>query len=292
MISVSHAPQIRRNLKRAALALALLWTLFPVWWAFALSIKRPPDFFTARILPFVQFRPTLDNWREEWRALGDPAGLGHGLTNSLLVATITAAVSLALGLPAAFGLTLARRAHRPIWPLVLLFLLPRILPPVVTAIPFATLVQWLGLSDTVLALVVADTTFALPLAVLILLAAIAELPAELLDAAQIDGCGMLGMLYLIVVPLLAPALLSTAALCFAQSWNEFLYALMNVQQHAQTAPLAIAALLNKDGVEFEYVGSHLLMVMLPPLLLALAARRSLVRALSLGALDDLAAQDP
>jgi multiple sugar transport system permease protein len=290
MISVSHAPRIRRSLNYAALALALLWTLLPVWWAFALSIKRPPDFFSARILPFVQFQPTLDNWREEWRALGDPAGLGHGLTNSLLVATVTAALSLALGLPAAFGLALPHGARRPIWPLVVLFLLPRILPPVVTAIPFATAMQWLGLSDTVLALVVADTTFALPLVVLILLTAVAELPAELFDAAQIDGCGMIRALYLIVAPMLAPALLSTAALCFAQSWNEFLYALMNVQQRVQTAPLAIAALLNKDGIEFEYVGSHLLMVMLPPLLLAIASRRTLVRGLSLGALDDLAAK--
>src|SRR6266540_4857878 len=158
MISVSHAPQIRRNLKRAALALALLWTLFPVWWAFALSIKRPPDFFTARILPFVQFHPTLDNWREEWRALGEPAGLGHGLANSLIVATATTGMSLAIGLLAAFGLALGRRRRHPIWPLVALFLLPRIFPPVVTVIPFAVLMQWLGLSDTVLALIVADTT--------------------------------------------------------------------------------------------------------------------------------------
>jgi ABC-type glycerol-3-phosphate transport system permease component len=99
---------------------------------------------------------------------------------------------------------------------------------------------------------------------------------------------MLATLRLIVAPLLLPALLSTAALCFAQSWNEFLYALMNVQQHAQTAPLAIAALLTKDGIEFEYVGSHLLMVMLPPLLLALAARRVIVRGLSLGIVKDAA----
>ncbi|HEX9371337.1 MAG TPA: carbohydrate ABC transporter permease [Roseiflexaceae bacterium] len=286
MIGSRHAPRWRRSLGRAAVALALLWTLFPIWWAFALSIKRPPDFFTARILPFVQFRPTLDNWRAEWRALGDPAGLGRGLANSTLVAGGTAVVSIALGLPAAFGLALARRARHAIWPLIALFLLPRILPPVVTALPFAALVQWLGLSDTALALVVADTTFALPLVVLVLLVAIADLPTEMLDAAQIDGCDLPRALSLIVVPLLAPVLLSCGALCFAQSWNEFLYALLNVQQRAQTAPLAVAALLNKDGIEFEYVGSHLLLVTLPPLLLALAARRSLVRGLSLGTLDD------
>ena len=61
---------------------------------------------------------------------------------------------------------------------------------------------------------------------------------------------------------------------------------MNVQQQAQTAPLAIASLVNKDGIEFEYVGSHLLMVMLPPLLLAFLARRYIVRGLSLGTFKD------
>ena len=61
---------------------------------------------------------------------------------------------------------------------------------------------------------------------------------------------------------------------------------MNVQQHAQTAPLAVASLLNKDGIEFEYVGSHLVMVIVPPLLLALLARRYVVRGLTLGAVND------
>lgn len=275
--------RLRQNFSYVVVALAVVWTLFPIWWAFALSIKQPLDFFTAKVLPFVQFQPTLDHWRYEWQAFDDPAGLGHGLTNSLIVATLTSGLSLALGSLTAFGLTLRQRRRRPIWPLVILFLLPRLLPPVVIALPFAALMDRLGLTDTILALIIAHTTLALPLAILILYSTIAELPTDLLDAAQVDGCGLFEVLRRIIIPLLLPALLATGALCFAQSWNEFLYALMNVQQQAQTAPLAIAALLNKDGIEFEYVGSHLLLVTLPPLLLAMLARRYLVRGLTLGA---------
>ncbi len=277
--------RLRQSPSYILLVLALVWTLFPVWWAFTLSIKHPFDFFTAKALPFVQFEPTLDHWRYEWQAFDDPAGLGRGLVNSLIVATVTSGLSLALGGLAAFGLTLMRRKRNPIWPLVVLFLFPRILPPVVIVIPFASLMNWLGLTDTLLALVIAHTTIALPLAILILYSAIAEVPTDLLDAAQVDGCGLFNMLQLIV-PMLLPALLATGSLCFAQSWNEFPYALMNVQQRAQTAPLAIASLLNKDGIEFEYVGSHLLMVMLPPLLLALVARRYIVRGLTFGTVKD------
>jgi multiple sugar transport system permease protein len=275
--------RLRRVLRSAVLALVVLWTLFPIWWAFALSIKRSSDFFTAKMVPFIQFRPTLDHWYDEWRALGDPAGLGRGLTNSLIVALVTAGLSLMIGGLAAFGLILVHRDNRPIWPLVAWFVLPRILPPVVTVIPFATLVRWLGLEDTKTALIAAHTTFGLPLAILILYRAMSDIPGELLDAALIDGCELPDALRLIIVPLLGPALLAAGALCFAQSWNEFFYALMNAQQRAHTAPLAVAALLNKDGIEFEYVGSHLLLVIVPPLLLALLARRYLVRGLTLGA---------
>lgn len=201
----------------------------------------------------------------------------------MIVATLSSALSLALGSLTAFGLNLRQRQRRSIWPLVILFLLPRLLPPVVIALPFAALMAWLGLADTILALIIAHTTLTLPLAILILYSTITELPTDLLDAALVDGCGLFEALRRIIIPLLLPALLATGALCFAQSWNEFLYALMNVQQHAQTAPLAIASLLNKDGIEFEYVGSHLLLVTLPPLLLAIIARRYLVRGLTLGA---------
>lgn len=289
-MTVADKLQFRRTLSWIAvmlgLAIILVWTLFPIWWAFALSIKTPPDFFTNKALPFVQFNPTLDNWRLEWRNFGDPAGMGHSLVNSLIVATLTSGVSLVIGGLAAYGLALRWRDRRLIWPLVILFLLPKIFPPVVTVFSFSTIMRWLGLADTLTALVIAHTTLALPLTILILFSAILEIPTELLDAARINGCGWFDGLRLIVTPLLKPIILTTGILCFALSWNEFIFALMNVKLHAQTAPLAVASLLNKDGVEFEYVGSHLLMVTLPPLLLVLAAQHYLVRGLSLGAIKD------
>ena len=251
-----------------------------------LSIKHPMDFFTAKALPFVQFQPTLDHWRYEWQAFDDPAGMGRSLVGSLIVATATTVVSLALGILAAYGLTLHHRQRRSLRLFIGLILLPRIIPPVVVALPFAEIIRGIGLADTYLALIIAHTTLALPLAVLLLYSVLLELPGEVLDAARVDGCGPLHLLRFIVVPLIFPVLLATGALCFALSWNEFLFALMNVQQRVQTVPLVVASLLNKDGVEFEYVGSHLIMVMLPPVLLALLARRYIVRGLSLGMLKD------
>ncbi len=278
--------KLSRWLGAIVLGALLIWTLFPLWWALALSIKQPQDFFTAKFIPFWQFRPTLDNWRAEWIWFDDPAGLGRGLANSALVAAATALISLVLGGLAAFGLILRRYNGLPVWRLVTLILLPRVLTPIIWALPFSLLMVRFHLQDTRLALIFAHTTLTLPLAVLILHSAMKDIPMELLDAARVDGANWLTALGRIVAPLLAPAALATGALCIVQSWNEFLFALMNVQQRAQTAPLAIASLITKDGIEFKFVGAHLVMVMLPPLLLALAAQQVIVRGLSLGALTD------
>jgi ABC-type glycerol-3-phosphate transport system permease component len=109
-----------------------------------------------------------------------------------------------------------------------------------------------------------------------------EIPDEYLDSARIDGCGELILLFRMLVPVLAPVLLVVGVLAFAGSWSEFFFALLNTQQNAWTAPLSVASLLTKDGIQFEYVGSHLLLVMLPPTLLVLIGTRSLARALTFG----------
>jgi multiple sugar transport system permease protein len=249
----------------AVMALALAWTFFPFYCAFVLSIKLPGDFWAAKYVPFLQFRPTLAHWIQEWQILRDPVGLGRGLMNSLIVAAASAGLSLLLGTLAAYGLRISRRGAYAIWPLLALFLLPRLVPPMVLIIPFTLMMRWLRLSDTQVALIFAHTTLALPLVLLFLYSSMSDIPDDLMDAARMDGCGELGVLRRIVTPALAPMLLAAGVLALAVSWNEFFFALTNA------------------GIEFEYVGSHLLLVLLPPaLLVLLLGRRYIVRALSFG----------
>lgn len=286
MLGVMVARLWRQSVRYIILLLVLTVTFFPFWCALVLSIKYAGDFFQPKYVPFLQFQPTLKHWLLEWRTFGESYGLGRGLLNSLLVGVMTTVVSLTLGVLAAFGLRLMHDERRPVWPLMVLLLIPRLTPPMVVIIPYSMMMHWMGLEDTLLALVFAHTTLALPLAVMILYSAVIDLPAELLDAAQLDGCGQLTLLRWIVVPFLLPALLGAGILCFVQSWNEFFFALINARQVAWTAPLSIASLITKDGIEFEYVGSHLLLVMLPLPLVMLLARRWVVRGLSLGTLKD------
>jgi multiple sugar transport system permease protein len=274
--------RLKQILAYGVMGLALAWTLFPFYCAFVLSIKLPGDFWTPKYVPFVQFRPTLAHWIQEWQILRDPVGLGRGLANSLIVGVASAGVSLVLGMLAAYGLHISRRGAYLIGPLLALFLLPRLVPPMIVIIPFTLMIRWLGLSDTQVALIFAHSTLALPLVLLFLYSTMSDLPDELLDAGRMDGCSEMSVLCRIVVPLLAPMLLAAGVLALAVSWNEFFFALTNAQTRAWTAPLSVATLITKDGIEFDFVGSHLLLVLLPPTLLVLLGSRTIVRALSLG----------
>ncbi|MEZ4719402.1 MAG: hypothetical protein R2851_25455 [Caldilineaceae bacterium] len=159
----SNLQPFRQLALYGVLVLVIFWILFPLWWAIVLSIKHPADFFTAKFLPFVQFSPTLDHWRYEWNAFDDPAGMGRSLLGSLLVASASTAAALALGTPAAFAASPPPMGRRVVW-LLGFFLLPRIIPPVIVALPFSHLMRLLHLGDTYPALVIAHTTLSLPLA--------------------------------------------------------------------------------------------------------------------------------
>lgn len=277
---------VRGALLSALAAVTILWVAFPFWWAIIFSVKREADFFGSTLVPFLQFRPTLANWRTEWAILFNQAGLGFGLVNSFVVASTATGLSLVLGLLAAVGLLRCQRDRVPIWPFVALFLLPRVVPSVILAFPFSTIMRRVHLGDTDAALVIAHTTLALPLTILLLFSMLRELPPAVLEAAQLDGATWWRLVRQIVVPLIRPALLAAGTLTFALSWDEYLFAVTNSQVHAATAPLAILSLESREGVEFAYVGSHLVAVLLPPLILVLAAQRFVVRGLTLGAVRD------
>lgn len=269
-----------------AIVLALLWTLFPFYWALVYSVKPTPLEYRPLLLPFVQFRPTLAHWRWEWDARHDIDGLEAGLVNSTVVALATAACSVAVGFAAAIGLGKVRRTWRRGRIVLGLLLLPRLVPPIVTVIPLFLLAVATGLRDTLLALVLAHTVLALPLAVVVLDSGLRDVPRDLIDAASLDGASTARVMLQIVAPLLRPLLLAVGTLSYALSWNEFLLAQTNHVSRAATMPLAVAFLQDRDGVPFTRTGSHLVLIALPPLALALLTQRALARGLSLGAVRE------
>jgi ABC-type glycerol-3-phosphate transport system permease component len=149
--------------------------------------------------------------------------------------------------------------------------------------PLFLLSRQVHLHDTLAALVLIHTSLAIPLGVIVLDGAIRDIPRDLLDAARLDGATGLRIAWQIVAPLLLPVLVAIGTFSFALSWVEYLFALTNHAAGAFTLTLSVAFLEERDGVQFEHVGSHLVLVLLPPLVLGLLAQRAVARGLSLGA---------
>jgi multiple sugar transport system permease protein len=262
---------------------ALAWTLFPLWWAFASSVKPLKHQYGSQFLPLIQYRPTLDHWRWEWQHRYEINGLYNGLRNSLLVSLATAILCAFLGLAGAYGLRSFRHRSRVHASLLAVTLLPRLFPPVVLLTPLALLSIALRVQDTLTGLVAIYTCMGLPVAIIVLEAALRDIPKEISEAARLDGASEAAVIRQIIIPLVKPVLWAIGVLSFALSWNEFMFAVTNARYHAMTAPISVAFLDQRDGVDFEHVGSHIVLIITIPLILAVLTQRVLVRGLTLGA---------
>jgi multiple sugar transport system permease protein len=264
----------------AVTVLALFLVLFPFYWAFLNSIKRPEETFQPTWIPFLQFQPTLEHWRSQ---LATPE-IRHALLNSAIISIGAATLALALGTLAAYALARFRFNRPSNGALTTWFLSQRVLPPVMFVTPFFLLMRQFGLLDSVLALVLLNATFTLPFAVIILSQTFRELPRELEEAAWVDGASHLQSFLSIVLPLALPGLAATWVICMAFSWNEFLFALSLTSKSAIPMPVIIAGAEHTRGVQFWFVGVNVLLTMLVPIALALLAQRYIIRGLTLGAL--------
>jgi multiple sugar transport system permease protein len=280
------AAQKKRNLGTMVvwivIIIAMCWAFFPFYWAITTSFKPPGVILTKpSLIPFLQFKPTLFNWRTEYVARGRE--ITAALINSLIISGGATLVAVSLGTMAGYGL--ARfRFHR--WKnkdMTLWFLSQRFLPPMATAIPFFILMKNFHLLDTRLALIMANATFTLPFAVLIMRDVFKELPEELEESAWVDGASRFDSFLRIALPLAAPALAVSAVLCFAFSWNEFIFALILTYKKAQPVTVIIAGVEHTQGIQFWFVATRLLAAILPPAILILTVQRYIVRGLTFGA---------
>jgi len=263
-----------------AIAVAAM-TFLPFYWAVSLSIRNPAEAFTVSGLavPFVQYQPTLANWKTEL-ATGETQ---KALVNSTVIALCTALLTLVVGTPAAYAIARFRFRRPSNQNITLWFLSQRVLPPVATAIPFFLIMRFLGLLDTHLALILLNTTFNLPIVVVIMRQAFIDLPIELEEAALVDGANHLDIFLGISLRLAAPSLVAAVLIVIAFTWNEFLFALMIGMLKAKVIPVHMAGAVDTRGVQFWFVAVRTLIAMTPPVVLALLAQRYIVRGLTFGA---------
>ena len=265
----------RAILTGLALVPVLAWSLFPIYWIATASLKTELSLYAKP--PEWLFAPVLDNYR---RVLTNIPFLQY-VSNSLVVAIGTTLGSLVLGVLAGYGF--ARFRFRGSDAVRFLVLVTRMAPRMALVVPYYLMMQKLGLLDTYTGLLVAYVSFALPFSIWLLIGFFADVPLEIEEAAMIDGCGRLGVLLRVVIPIVAPGLVVAAIFAFLVSWNEFLFALILSGVRAKTLPVVIAGLSTDVGPLYGDMSAAAVMVMAPNIVMTLVLQRYLVKGLTLGA---------
>jgi multiple sugar transport system permease protein len=271
----------KRILLGIAIALCIAWATFPFYWAITTSLRKPAETFTVAglAIPFVQFKPTLENWAAELKV---PENL-KAMKNSAIIAVTSAILATMLGTMAGYGLARFQFYKIKNPDITIWFLSQRVLPPVVVAIPFFLLARQFNALDKISTLIVLNTTFNLPFAVIIMSQLFKELPIELEQAAMVDGYSRIGAFFKVALPLSAPGLVATGIICLAFAWNEFMFALIMAQRKAITLPYIISGASDTRGIQFWFIATRALMAMVPPTILALTVQKFIVRGLTFGA---------
>lgn len=202
--------------------------------------------------------------------------------NSAIVAVSVTFLTLLFGALSAY--TIARQRYR--WTLFLLQanIVARFVPAVVMMIPLYILMRSLGQLNSLSGVIAAETGFLLPYAILILAPYFDTIPAELEEAARIDGCTRFMAFFYIVVPLATPALAACGVIMFIISWHELLIPLiLNARPDVMTLPVVIASLVGDVHVFFNLMMAICLLALLPTVMLVIVLQKYIVEGLSAGA---------
>jgi multiple sugar transport system permease protein len=263
----------------AAIAVALVITLFPIYWIAANSFKYDIDIFSIPPQWFPE-NPTLKHYQA---AFVERPFLTYA-ANSLIIAVSTTIISVVFGTLA--GYALARFQYPGTWRHQISFwiLSTRMMPPIVTIIPLYIAFNYLGMLNTKPAVIVAYTAFNLPFATWMMKSYFQDLPVELEEAAMVDGDTRWGAFLRIALPLARPGLAATAIFCLIISWNEFLLALiLTLTERSQTLPIGIAGRVTQYNTYWGEISAAGFTACIPIMIFAFIVQKHLVRGLSFGA---------
>ena len=249
----------------------LLWMLLTSLHAETDASTNPPSYFAPL---------TLESFANFFGG-GNGASPWPFLINSAVAAIVSTLIVLVLSTMAAYSLAI-RRIER--WSDVLFFLLStKMLPIVAGLLPVYLVAKSFGILDIWLLLIIIYSAMNMPIAVWMMRSFLAEVPVEVLEAAELDGARLPRVFMQILLPLTAPGLAATALICFIFSWNELLFATVLTSTAASTAPVFLTSFVTSQGLFLSQVCAASLIISVPVLVAGIAAQDKLVQGLSMGA---------
>ncbi len=287
MAASPHAPRrsplVRtvRVLRRAALYATVIGVcvalLFPVYWMFVTSLR--PTRYTITYPP--AFLPEEVRWTA-YVELFQTIPIATWLRNTVFVSLGVTVVCLLLSIVGAYALSSFTWRGRSLFGFSLLG--TQMLPEALLVIPIFIIFRGFGLIDTLYGLVLADAAFIVPVTVWILKGFFDTIPREVREAALVDGCGPLGVLGRIILPLSAPALVTISVIAFFDGWNEYLFASTFISSaDLRPATVGLASFIGELATPVELVFAATAIFTIPPMLFYFVMQRYIVSGLTGGA---------
>ncbi|MGH2389684.1 MAG: carbohydrate ABC transporter permease [Chloroflexota bacterium] len=251
--------------------------LFPVYWM-VLSTFQPEQYTLTWPPPFIFMGFNTG----AIQSLFEQQPIGAWLLHSFLTSAITVAVTVVLSIPGAY--LLSRLRWRGVGAFGFLLLFTQMMPGAVVIVPELQFFRSLGWTNNLPALGILYAAFNVPLGCWILKSSFDTIPSEIIDASHVDGCGTLGVLWRILMPLSRPGIVAVAVVAFFGSWNDYLFASAFITERSlYTAGLGISTFISEQDIQLFQLEAAGVIFSLLPVILYLAVQRHVVRGLTAGA---------
>ena len=250
---------------------SLVSVIFPLYWLTISAFKLEQDY---RAYPPVFFpsQLTLDSFIEVFTK----NQLMNNLINSATISVVTTVITLLIGSMAAYAVQrgpLGKKAKNffGLW-----FMVQKMYPAIATAIPVYLVMRSLKLIDTLLAMIIMNTSFNLPLVIWLMMGFFEQVPYELEESAMLDGSGFTHRFFNIILPITKPGLVASAILTFTATWNEFLFAVILSINKSKTLPVVIAGFITDRGLAWGPMAASALVTLVPVVILTLLVQKDFV----------------
>lgn len=267
-----------RPVRIILIVVSMILVCFPLYWLIISSFKVKADYLAYPPILFPS-RFTLESYLEVF----SKDKLFGNFLNTFFVAAGSTVISVLFGSMAAYAVARGSLGHKARKYFGLWFMIQKMYPAIVTAIPVYLVMRNLHLIDTKAALIIMNTSFNLPLVIWLMMGFFEQIPYELEESAMLDGCSFYRRFFSIVFPLTKPGIIASGILAFVGAWNEFLFAVILSINKSKTLPVVIAGFITDRGLAWGPMAVTTLITLLPVLVLVWAAQKDFVQGLAMGA---------
>lgn len=270
MVMKKRSRIMRTTATYGILMIALLWTIFPIYWMIKSSLTLNEEMYVARP-PLFSNVITFDHYID----LIYNTSFMHNVWNSFVIAAITTIICLAIGILGSYAMTRLKYPGRSFFRNSII--ISYLMPTAVLFVPMYVFVSSLGFYDNKYALLIIYPTFVVPYCCYMLISYFKAIPYALEEAALIDGCNRLQTLWYIIMPIALPGIAVVATFAFTMAWNEYLYAMIMTTSNVQkTATVAISGFKYADSAIWGRIMSASVVCSLPVTLLYIVAQSMLI----------------